>query len=257
VAKTWYPVIDYSACLECGACVAKCPHGVYDTSKAPSPVVIRPESCVDHCHGCGNRCPVGAIAYVGEDTGWKPPNRVKNADEAYASRRRRGVAAAEKKLVVEFLYLDLQNCDRCRETAAALDEALMALTPALRLAGYEAEYKKIQMKTAELAKEYRFLSSPTIRVNGRDIFDTVEENGCGCCGEMSGRDVNCRVFEHEGERFESPPKELLAEGILRTIFGRPGNACSCEGYELPDNLRKFYEGVENKGACGCGGNRRT
>jgi ferredoxin len=31
------------------------------------------ENCVDHCHGCGNKCPVGAITYVGEDTGWTPP----------------------------------------------------------------------------------------------------------------------------------------------------------------------------------------
>ncbi len=73
MAKTWYPVIDYSICTECGTCVSKCPHGVYDTKKAPTPVVIAPESCVDHCHGCGNKCPVGAITYVGEDTGWTPP----------------------------------------------------------------------------------------------------------------------------------------------------------------------------------------
>jgi len=74
MAKTWYPVIDYSLCTECGTCVAKCSHGVYDTSKAPTPNVINPVGCDDHCHGCGNRCPVGAITYVGEDTGWTPPN---------------------------------------------------------------------------------------------------------------------------------------------------------------------------------------
>lgn len=73
MAKTWYPVVDYAICIECGTCVSKCPHGVYDVSKSPSPVVINPLECVDHCHGCGNRCPVGAITYVGEDTGWTPP----------------------------------------------------------------------------------------------------------------------------------------------------------------------------------------
>lgn len=72
MAKTWYPVIDYSACSECGICVSKCSHGVYDVKKAPVPVVKNPASCVDHCHGCGNRCPAGAIQYVGEDTGWTP-----------------------------------------------------------------------------------------------------------------------------------------------------------------------------------------
>ena len=75
MARTWYPVVDYVACIECGTCVAKCPHGVYDVSKAPTPMVNRPVECVDHCHGCGNRCPVGAITYVGDDTGWTPPHK--------------------------------------------------------------------------------------------------------------------------------------------------------------------------------------
>ena len=73
MAKNWYPVVDYVICQECGTCVKMCPHAVYDVKKAPSPVVANPDGCVDHCHGCGNRCPVGAITYVGEDTGWKPP----------------------------------------------------------------------------------------------------------------------------------------------------------------------------------------
>lgn len=73
MAKAWYPVIDYVLCSECGSCVTKCPHNVYNTEKAPTPIVKQPEACVDHCHGCGNRCPVGAITYVGEDTGWTPP----------------------------------------------------------------------------------------------------------------------------------------------------------------------------------------
>lgn len=73
MAKKWYPVVDITSCIECGSCVMKCPHEVYDKSKAPTPIVTNPDACVDHCHGCGNRCPVGAITYVGEDTDWIPP----------------------------------------------------------------------------------------------------------------------------------------------------------------------------------------
>ena len=73
MAKKWYPVIDILTCQECGSCVAKCTHGVYDKSKAPVPVVVNPDNCIDHCHGCGNLCPIGAIAYVGDDTGWIAP----------------------------------------------------------------------------------------------------------------------------------------------------------------------------------------
>lgn len=81
MAKTWYPVVDYSICSECGSCVEKCPHAVYDTNKAPTPVVVAPDDCVDHCHGCGNRCPIGAITYVGDDTGWTPPNGAKTQQD--------------------------------------------------------------------------------------------------------------------------------------------------------------------------------
>ena len=85
MAKTWYPVIDYLTCAECGACIAKCPHGVYDSAKAPSPVVTKPEVCVDHCHGCGDRCPVGAITYVGDDTGWMPLNGTQKSEKGGCS----------------------------------------------------------------------------------------------------------------------------------------------------------------------------
>jgi len=251
MAKTWYPVIDYLTCAECGTCVLKCSHGVYDTSKAPSPVVTTPGACIDHCHGCGNRCPVGAITYVGDDTGWTPPNGKKESKEAYCFCE--GEASSEKRIVVEYLSLDLQTCDRCIGTDAILDEVMVILTPALQLAGYDVEYKKIKMETVKLAERFKLLSSPTIRVNGQDICGAAKENNCGCCGEISGTDVDCRVFEYNGKSYEVPPKEMLAEAILKTIFGTTGN-CSCGDYKLPDNLKTFYEGKASKSACSCGGN---
>ncbi|MFY9377205.1 MAG: DUF2703 domain-containing protein, partial [Peptococcia bacterium] len=101
----------------------------------------------------------------------------------------------EKKIVVEYLYLDLETCDRCIGTDSVLDEVMMTLTPALSIAGFKVEYNKIEMKTAEIAEQYKFLSSPTIRINGHDICQSVAENSCGCCSDISGTDVNCRVFE--------------------------------------------------------------
>ncbi len=251
MAKTWYPVVDYALCAECGTCIAKCPHNVYDKSKAPSPVVKNPKACVDHCHGCGNRCPVGAITYVGDNTGWTPPNGKKETEEACCSC---GCGEApEKSVLVEYLYLDLQTCDRCIGTDNELDEVMNILTPALELAGRRVEYKKIEMESAELAEKYKFLSSPTIRVNGKDICTSVKENSCGCCSEISGTDVECRVFEYEGESYEVPPKEMLAEAILKEAFASSEGGCSCGGYEMPQNLRAFYEGKSKKSGCSCGG----
>ena len=74
MSKNWYPVIDYSLCDECGLCTKKCSHGVYNKEKAPTPVVINEEGCIEGCHGCGNICPSGAIQYVGKNTDWTPAN---------------------------------------------------------------------------------------------------------------------------------------------------------------------------------------
>lgn len=252
MAKTWYPVIDYLTCAECGTCVANCPHGVYDTAKAPTPVVLHPEGCIDHCHGCGNRCPEGAITYVGDDTGWTPPMR---EPECTASCCSCGCdAASEKTVRVEYLYLDKKTCERCIGTDSVLDDVMMVLTPALRLAGYGVAYDKVEMDTAERAAKYQFFSSPTIRVNGQDICAAVKENSCGCCSEISGTDVDCRVFEYNGESHEVPPKEMLAEAILQAVFGTSEGAGAVGAYALPDNLKVFYEGKTRKSDCSCGGN---
>lgn len=103
MAKTWYPVIDYIVCSECGACIKKCTHDVYNTEKAPSPIVINTKNCIDHCHGCGNLCPVGAITYVGEDTGWIPPNGGLSLSEDSCECKEQ----VENMVQVEYLYLDL------------------------------------------------------------------------------------------------------------------------------------------------------
>ncbi|HQJ24511.1 MAG TPA: DUF2703 domain-containing protein [Bacillota bacterium] len=246
MARTWYPVIDYGKCTECGSCVAQCPHGVFDKVKAPTPVVDRPGRCIDHCHGCGNRCPAGAITYVGDDTGWLPPNVQKPGTDTYGACCSTG--AASKEISVEYLYLDLETCDRCIGTGSILDEVVDVLSPALKLAGYSVKYQKTKIGTPEQAERCRFFSSPTIRVNGQDVCSELKEDSCDCCSDISGDKVDCRLFTHGSEGYEVPPREILAEAILRSIFGPAIKSCSCsDEYKLPENLRVFFEGVKKRG----------
>lgn len=156
-----------------------------------------------------------------------------------------------KKVLVEYLYLDLVTCDRCVGTDQVLEQVIDMLRPVLFEAGYALGYRKKQMATAEDAVKNRFLSSPTIRVNGRDICDSVLENDCGCCGDISGTEVDCRVFEYEGKRYEVPPKAMLIEAILKATFG-PKRKPEKTPYRLPQNLKRFYEGKNSKSSC-CGG----
>ena len=243
MSKKWYPVIDILSCMECGTCVNFCPHGVYDRAKSPVPLVVNPDGCIDHCHGCGNKCPQGAIAYVGDDTGWTPPaleGKETVKPECGCGCGAGSEAGAQRKLRIEYLYLDLNSCDRCIDTDAILDEVVAVLRPALELAGYAVEYQKREMATPQLAEQYRFLSSPTILVNGQDVFGPVQESSCGCCGAIAGTDVDCRVFVYNGKAHEVPTKEMLANAILKSLNAEP--ACSCGTYVLPDNLKRFYEG---------------
>ena len=159
----------------------------------------------------------------------------------------------KKEVKIEYLYLDLDTCDRCVGTDAVLEDVIVELTPALELTGYSVSYSKIKIDNEELAVQHRFVSSPTIRINGRDICDEVKESDCGCCGEISGTQVDCRVFEYEGKLYEVPPKAMLAETILRNAFSDAESCnCGCGCYEVPDNLRNFFEGKAKKETCCCG-----
>ena len=152
-----------------------------------------------------------------------------------------------KKVVkVEYLYLDINTCERCIGTDTVLENVLKELKGAFSLAGYSIAYKKVQIKTAEMAQAYRFLSSPTIRVNGRDICASVQENNCGCCGDIAGTQVNCRVFSYNGKKYEVPPKEMLAQRILKLAFQPQLPSLHIRKYVLPKNLKNFFDGKQRK-----------
>ena len=155
-----------------------------------------------------------------------------------------------KEVRIDYLYLDLNTCDRCVGTDAVLEGVIEELRPAFALAGYSITYHKTEVVSEEVAISNRFESSPTIRINGHDICSDIIETDCGCCGEISGTRVDCRVFEYEGKRYEVPPKAMLAENILRMAFMVPAMR-DRDVYELPSNLKNFFEGKRRKGSDCC------
>ena len=158
----------------------------------------------------------------------------------------RDIKKTKKVIKVEYLYLDINTCERCIGTDTVLEHVLKELSGAFKLAGYSIVYKKVQIKTAEMAQVYRFLSSPTIRVNGRDICASVQENNCGCCGDIAGTQVNCRVFSYNGKKYEVPPKEMLAQRILKMAFQPQLPSLHIRKYVLPKNLKNFFDGKQQK-----------
>jgi hypothetical protein len=149
-----------------------------------------------------------------------------------------------KTLKIDFLYLDLNTCERCMATDSILQEALAELSGVLNTLGYTVQVNKVNITTRELAAQYRFLSSPTIRINNIDICGKVTENNCCSCGEICGDGVDCRTFTYDGETYEQPTKAMLIDGILRAIYGQlPQSECP---YTLPDNLERFFAGRDSQ-----------
>ena len=90
-------------------------------------------------------------------------------------------------------------------TDETLKQALEVLSGVFDTLGFEVKANSVNITSRELAEEYRFISSPTIRVNGVDICSELVESNCADCGDLCGDSMDCRVFLYEGKEYEQPP----------------------------------------------------
>lgn len=143
-----------------------------------------------------------------------------------------------KTITIEFLYLDLNTCERCMATGSTLEEALSLLNPVFEKLDYNVKLNKINITSKELAEQYHFVSSPTIRVNGFDICSELKESDCQDCGDLCGDSVDCRVFVYQGEEYEEPPAAMIIDGIFRILYGQVQD--ENKKYEVPENLKNYF-----------------
>ena len=139
---------------------------------------------------------------------------------------------------VELLYLDLDACGRCQGADANLDAALGAVEKVLALAGHDVSVAKIHVTSEDQALELGFASSPTIRVDGRDIA-LVSDSPCGACGDLAGTEVGCRTWTWKGKEYTEPPVGMIADAILRGVYSCQGPAepAAFEGSEVQRFLK--------------------
>ena len=172
----------------------------------------------------------------------------------------------KKKITIDFLYLDLTVCTRCVGTGDTLDHALAEVQEILNAAGFAATVNKVRINSEDLARQYRFVSSPTLRINGRDISGELKESRCESCGDLCGEDVDCRVWVYQGQEYTQPPKAMIINAILSAVYGNPeaspGDPSASPGdppapdeaasrdaqqpYVLPENLARFFQAVKNR-----------
>lgn len=148
-----------------------------------------------------------------------------------------------KKLTIDFLYLDLNTCERCKGTESNLLKAINEVEVVLKAASYEIIINKINIDSKESAIKYKFISSPTIRINGRDIDINTKESDCKDCGDICGDSIDCRVWTYENKEYTEPPKAMIINAILKEIYNdkiKETNEIK-EEYIFPENLEKFFK----------------
>jgi hypothetical protein len=85
---------------------------------------------------------------------------------------------SRRVLNVDLLVIDLNVCKRCVPTGDQLRVAVNLLTPVAEALEIHLRYHEIVVQTAADAKEQALLTSPTIRLNGRDIAHDIRESEC-------------------------------------------------------------------------------
>jgi Domain of unknown function (DUF2703) len=159
-----------------------------------------------------------------------------------------------RKLRIDLLVLDLTTCTRCLGANRSLEAALERVGDVLRAAGVEPEVNKVRVESAEHARALRFVSSPTIRVDGEDVALELRESPCGAeaCTDGCGDDTACRVWVYRGVEYTEPPVEMIVDAILRRVYGEAAapRADVAAGYALPPNLVRFFAGrTSSEGPC--------
>lgn len=152
---------------------------------------------------------------------------------------------AAKRVTVDFLFIDLEVCTRCLDTNANLGAALSEISQALSTAGVELSVTRTLVESEEQARALRFFSSPTIRVNGKDIALEFRESRCETCESCAcNGTVNCRVWVFQGRAYTEAPTAMIVDAILREVYaGQPQSAPERVPFEdVPRDLTRFFAG---------------
>ena len=148
-------------------------------------------------------------------------------------------ALARRTVSVDFLFLDQSSCRRCSGTEASIDAALAAIGPVLEPTGARVELRRIHVRSVAQARATGLISSPTIRVNGRDIAPELRESECGAGACNCGPSASCRVWHYRGHDHDAAPVGLIVDAVLAELYGGAVPAEQPHApYELPEKLER-------------------
>jgi hypothetical protein len=154
---------------------------------------------------------------------------------------------SRKSIEIELLALDLKTCTRCVGTLGNIEQAVAMLKDVLESTGTEVRLNKVLVESEAQAKALRFVTSPTIRINGKEIVFQTRESKCDSCSDLCGcaEGTSCRVWEYRGQQFDEAPVGLVVEAILTAVFGGGRTSKPLSPFTgISDNLKQFFSGTE-------------
>lgn len=155
---------------------------------------------------------------------------------------------SRRVLQIELLALDLDSCGRCTATGRNLHAAIDDVASQLRESGTDVRVFRRVIDTARAAREHRLSSSPTIRIDGRDIALESRESSCGDCSALCGCDggIDCRVWIWQGEEYLEAPKAMIVDALLKAHDTPPAASGREEQvpFALPANLERYFAARE-------------
>lgn len=166
----------------------------------------------------------GNVCAVPADAGWNEEIRVLN---------------------IELVVIDLTVCARCVPTGDQLENAVRLLTPVAEAMGIEMKYQAIVVQSEAEAKHNALLSSPTIRINGRDIAQDIRESMCESCGDLTENNtaVDCREWHYRGNVYSSAPLPMLLEVVMDAMLNidKEPPVAPAPLEALPENLKTYFQ----------------
>ncbi len=178
-----------------------------------------------------------------------------DAEKEYLSTETKKDQLSSKVLNVDLLVIDLETCKRCVPTGDQLRVAVNLLAPVAEALGIDLRHHEIIAQTPAEAKKHALLSSPTIRLNGRDIAQDIRESECESCGDLTinNTSVDCREWHYRGKVYPAAPVPMLVEAIMSAMLNidqiSPVVPAPLE--ELPENLQRYFNNKKQTGVSTC------
>lgn len=150
------------------------------------------------------------------------------------------------QIAIELFALDLNTCTRCTGTLANIQKAIEMIDQILEVTDVAVQVHEILVKSEDDARRHHFTTSPTVRINGRDIAFETMESQCDACTDLCGCEegTDCRVWLYKGEEYNEAPVGLIVEAILGEVLSAPiPTGSQPVAYEdVPENLQRFFAG---------------